>query len=69
MAKVSTRAYVSPYSNHPIDDFRQFDNHTRPSEVPSHGDIYGGIFVAIIVGAACAFAYVVYADDSGRTGP
>jgi hypothetical protein len=28
-----------------------------------------GIFVAIIIGAACAFDYVVYADDSGRTGP
>jgi hypothetical protein len=29
-----------------------------------------GIFVVIIVGAASAFAYVVYAaDDSGRTGP
>jgi hypothetical protein len=27
------------------------------------------IFVVIIVGAASAFAYVVVADDSGRTGP
>jgi hypothetical protein len=29
-----------------------------------------GIFVVIIVGAASAFAYVVYlADDRNRTGP
>jgi|HubBroStandDraft_4_1064222.scaffolds.fasta_scaffold166459_2 hypothetical protein len=29
-----------------------------------------GIFVVIIVGAASAFAYVVFlADDGGRTGP
>jgi len=29
-----------------------------------------GIFVVIIVGAASAFAYVVYlADDRGQTGP
>jgi hypothetical protein len=27
------------------------------------------IFVVIIIGAASAFAYVVLADDSGRTGP
>jgi hypothetical protein len=28
-----------------------------------------GIFLALIVGAASAFVYVVLADDSGRTGP
>ncbi len=28
-----------------------------------------GIFVVIIVGAAGAFAYLVLADESGRTGP
>jgi hypothetical protein len=28
-----------------------------------------GIFVAIIIGAACAFAYVVYAEGNGRTAP
>jgi hypothetical protein len=29
-----------------------------------------GIFVVIIVGAASAFAYILYlSDDGGRTGP
>ncbi len=29
-----------------------------------------GIFVVIIVGAASAFAYIMYlSDDGGRTGP
>ena len=28
-----------------------------------------GIFVALIVGAASGFVYLVLADDSGRTGP
>jgi hypothetical protein len=41
-----------------------------PSEVPSMEAFLEGTFVVIIVGAASAFAYIVYlADDSRRTGP
>jgi hypothetical protein len=47
----------------------QFYDHVRPSEVPSMATFIEGIFVVIIVGAAGAFAYLVLADDSGRTGP
>jgi hypothetical protein len=41
-----------------------------PSEVPSMEAFLVGIFVVIILGAASAFAYIVYlADDRRRTGP
>jgi len=67
MAKVSTRAYVSPYSNHPMDAIVTGDEHTAPSGVPSMATFIVGIFVAIIIGATASFAYIVYADDRGRT--
>jgi hypothetical protein len=39
-------------------------------EVPSMATFIVSIFVVVIVGAAAAFAYVVYlGDDGGRTGP
>jgi hypothetical protein len=70
---IGALAYGEPrpaYRNHPIDGMAQTYNHAWPSEVPGMATFIVGIFVVIIVGAASAFAYVVYAaDDSGRTGP
>jgi hypothetical protein len=37
---------------------------------PSMATFIVGVFIAIIVGAAAAFAYVLYlGDDGGRTAP
>jgi hypothetical protein len=39
-------------------------------EVPGMATFLVSIFVVVIVGAAAAFAYVLYlGDDGGRTGP
>ena len=56
------------YSNHPIDGIAQFQDHLWPSGVPMSTFIVS-IFVALIVGAASGFVYLVLADDGGRTGP
>jgi nitrate reductase NapE component len=43
---------------------------THLSEVPSVATLIVGIFAVIIIGAAGAFAYLVFlADDGGQIGP
>jgi hypothetical protein len=59
---------ISVYRNYPIDDMSQIYKRARPSEVPSMATLIVSIFVVIILGAASAFAYVVYRPDD-RTGP
>ena len=62
------RIWSTGYRNYPIDGMSQIYKHARPTEVPSMATLIVSIFVVLIIGAASAFAYVVYRPED-RAGP